>query len=156
MIQKHTKENEIKKVLGEWAKYIVEIGLAYKNNQDFENIADELFKKLYAFNEGNVLFKPTMAKVAQFRTKKEEFYSYFLGINNVCKEDKGFALKPWKEIKFENYDSSTYGNIILTMGNYFFKDYKNNIVQAEYTFGFLKLDENQLKIILHHSSLVTN
>ena len=63
----------------------------------------ELLHEVYAFDHCEVLFKPTLAIDNQFRSTKKEFISYFLGQNKICKEDKGFAIKNWESIKFENY-----------------------------------------------------
>ena len=39
------------------------------------------------------------------------------------------------------------------MGNYHFIDDKNKSLKVEYTFGFIKIKNNELRINLHHSSL---
>ena len=85
-----------------WAEIIINIGKAYSENRDLGNLVNELIS-LYAFDYCEVLFKPTLAKNEQFRSSKDEFISYFIGENNVCKEDKGFAIKKWKSIKFQGY-----------------------------------------------------
>ena len=97
-----------------------------------------------------------MAVSQQFRSSKNEFISYFLGQNNVCKEDKGFAIKNWKSIKFENYKIVDLDKYVISMGNYFFEDENNKSLKVEFTFGFIKINNNELKINLHHSSLPYN
>jgi len=42
------------------------------------------------------------------------------------------------------------------MGNYYFEDDKNEKLKVEYTFGFIKISPDQLRINLHHSSLPFN
>ncbi len=136
-----------------WAEIIINIGKAYSENKDLGSLVNELIS-LYAFDYCDVLFKPTLAKNEQFRSSKDEFISYFIGENNVCKEDKGFAIKKWKSIKFQGYKISSYGDSIISMGNYFFEDQEGSSLKVEYTFGFIKINnENELKINLHHSSL---
>ena len=108
---------------------------------------------VYAFNHCDVLFKPTLAKHKQFRSTKEEFISYFLGQNKICEEDSGFAIKNWKSIKFQNYKIVEHNDIFLSMGNYFFEDEKSGLLKVEYTFGFIKINDKELRINLHHSSL---
>ena len=71
---------------------ILKIGREYKKNSNLQNLVDELLHEIYSFNHCDVLFKPTMAVSQQFRSSKNEFISYFLGQNNVCKEDKGLSL----------------------------------------------------------------
>ena len=136
-----------------WADTILEIGRAYKKNEDLENLIFKLLHDVYAFNHSDVLFKPTLAKHNQFRSTKEEFVSYFLGQNNVCKEDSGFAIKNWKSIKFENYKIIECSNYLLSMGNYYFEDDTDQLLKVEYTFGFIKINKNELRINLHHSSI---
>ena len=110
-----------------------------------------------AYLEKKVLFKPTKANQRPFRSKKNEFISYFIGYNKVSVEDKGFALEPWKKIEYNNFDYAKFDNILISMGNYIFTDYKDNKVKAEFSFGYkLDKDENKLKIIFHHSSLPFN
>ena len=139
-----------------WGNLVIEIGNAYKKNQSLENLTSDLLHNIYAFNHCEVLFKPTLAKNNQFRTTKDEFLSYFLGQNKVCDEDSGFAIKGWKSIEFENYKITEQSNQLLAMGNYYFKDNEDKILKVEYTFGFIKVNSEELKINLHHSSLPYN
>ena len=136
-----------------WGNLVIEIGNAYKKNESLENLTSDLLHNIYAFNHCEVLFKPTLAKNNQFRTTKDEFLSYFLGQNKVCDEDSGFAIKGWKSIEFENYKITEQNNQLLAMGNYYFKDNEDKILKVEYTFGFIKVNSEELKINLHHSSL---
>ena len=146
-------ENLVTLTLEKWADIVLQIGKAYKEKKNLDKLVSELLHDVYAFNQGDVLFKPTLAKHEQFRSKKEEFVSYFLGQNNVCKEDTGFAIKNWKSIKFENYKVVENNDNLLAMGNYFFEDDKNEFLKVEYTFGFIRINNNELRINLHHSSL---
>ena len=139
-----------------WGNLVIEIGNAYKKNKSLENLTSDLLHNIYAFNHCEVLFKPTLAKNNQFRTTKDEFLSYFLGQNKVCDEDSGFAIKGWKSIEFENYKITEQNNQLLAMGNYYFKDNEDKILKVEYTFGFVRVNSEELKINLHHSSLPYN
>ncbi len=150
-------ENNIKKKIyltqAKWAKGIVDIGTAYMKKEDFVNLTEKFLDNLYFFRECKILFKPTKASKIQFRTGKKEFLSYFVGYNKVSDEDKGFALEPWKEVKFEPFDFCTYGDFILSVGNYFFINYSNIQTKVEYSFGYLPDTNDQLRIVFHHSSL---
>ena len=146
-------ENLVTLTLEKWADIVLQIGKAYREKKNLDKLVSELLHNIYAFNQGDVLFKPTLAKHEQFRSKKEEFVSYFLGQNNVCKEDTGFAIKNWKSIKFENYKVVENNDNLLAMGNYFFENDKNEFLKVEYTFGFIRINNNELRINLHHSSL---
>ena len=139
-----------------WGSIVIEIGKAFKNNESLEHLTSELLHNIYAFNHCEVLFKPTLAKHNQFRSTRDEFLSYFLGQNKVCEEDSGFAIKGWKSIEFENYKITKQNNQLLAMGNYFFKDNEDKLLKVEYTFGFIKVSDSELKINLHHSSLPYN
>tara|TARA_Y200000002_G_scaffold132790_1_gene109473 strand:+ start:973 stop:1443 length:471 start_codon:yes stop_codon:yes gene_type:complete len=139
-----------------WGNLVIEIGNAYKKNENLENLTSDLLHNIYAFNHCEVLFKPTLAKNNQFRTTKDEFLSYFLGQNKVCDEDSGFAIKGWKSIKFENFKITEENSQLLAMGNYYFKDNEDKVLKVEYTFGFIKVSNKELKINLHHSSLPYN
>ena len=136
-----------------WADYVLEISNAHKKNENFDHLVAELLDKVYAFQYSDVLFKPTLARINQFRSKREEFISYFIGKNNVCSEDTGFAIKEWQSIKFENFKIIGNDSYILSMGNYYFEDSNNKLLKVEYTFGFIKIDKNELRINLHHSSI---
>tara|TARA_B100001115_G_scaffold147047_1_gene115462 strand:+ start:498 stop:968 length:471 start_codon:yes stop_codon:yes gene_type:complete len=139
-----------------WADMVLKIGNAYREKVNLDDLVNELLHGIYAFDHCNILFKPTLAKHDQFRSTKEEFISYFLGQNKVCREDKGFAIKNWRSIKFENFKIVNHNDQLLSMGNYFFEDDDNKILKVEYTFGFIKISPDQLRINLHHSSLPYN
>jgi hypothetical protein len=148
-----------KKVLNsqyQWSEYIVNIGKAYLNDEDYIELTNKFLDNLYNFKNGKVLFKPTKANDKQFRIHKNELVSYFIGHDKVSNEDKGFALEPWKSINFNNFDLIFLDNVCLTMGNYFFTDYKDNKLKVEYSFGYILDKEDNLKIIFHHSSIPYN
>ena len=152
-MKKKEVENLVTLTLEKWANIVLQIGNAYREKKNLDKLVSELLHDVYAFDQGDVLFKPTLAKHEQFRSKKEEFVSYFLGQNNVCKEDTGFAIKNWKSIKFENYKVVENNDNLFAMGNYFFENDKNEFLKVEYTFGFIRINNNELRINLHHSSL---
>ncbi len=146
-------ENKVLATQKKWADCVLNIGEAFRQKVNLDSLIHELLHEIYAFDFGNVLFKPTLAKKQQFRSTKEEFLSYFLGQNKECKEDLGFAIKNWKSIEFENYKITEHNGYWLSMGNYYFKDDKDKSLKVEYTFGFIKTTNNELRINLHHSSL---
>jgi hypothetical protein len=136
-----------------WADGIVKIGSLKDNRSECEKFTNEFLDKLYAFDLGKVLFKPTKVSKSQFRTNKESALSYFIGGNPKFVEDKGFAINPWKEVTFEDCPNMILEeNRAIVMGNYYFFDMNGKKTKVEYTFGY-KLYNGQLKIDLHHSSL---
>jgi len=144
---------QIENAQNKWGNGIVKIGSLMKKFKLCKDYTSEFLNDTYNFKEGKVLFKPTKAKQIQFRPTYEMALSYFLGgENSFCSEDKGFALKPWIKVSFENHDFILEKNRAIVMGNYYFTDKENNIVKVEYTFGY-KLINSKLFINLHHSSL---
>ena len=146
-----TKEQVIDKQ-NEWGNGVVKIGSLKNDRIKCEQFTSEFLDKLYAFNLGVVLFKPTKCALEQFRSSKAEAKSYFIaGEDRACNEDKGFAIQPWTKVRFENSDIILEENRAIAMGNYFFTDLNGNEAKVEYTFGY-KLINNELRIDLHHSS----
>ena len=139
---------KIKNAQKNWANGIIKIGKCYLEKKDYIDFTETFVEELYAFKKGKVLFKPTKASKNQFRKDKNGFISYFIGHNKISDEDKGFALEPWKDIQFDNFDFTVFKDIIISMGNYFFTNYDGEKVKVEYSFGYI-LDEKKddLKII---------
>ena len=145
---------EAQKTWGDaWGDALVNLGKTYTDGRDYRKAAKNLVNTLYAYQTGQVLFKPTKASDVKFRTTKEGALSYFIGHNKNFPEDKGFALEPWTDVRFKNAGIYINGDVALAMGKYFFTPLKGAAVKVEYTFGYVKADDGSLKIILHHSSL---
>lgn len=138
---------EVEAAQKRWGEGIVKIGKA----KDARKAALKHLDEFYAFDHGQVLFKPTLASVDQFRGTKKEALSYFIGQDLA--EDKGFALAPYTKVRWENEGIITDGDSAMAMGNYFFTKTNGEEVKVEYSFGYIKDKEGNLKINLHHSSL---
>lgn len=139
-----------------WGAGVVKIGSLKDARLECESFTSEFLDKLYSFENGPVLFKPTKCADEQFRPTKSEAKSYFIaGDDRACNEDKGFAINPWTKVRFENSNLILEENRAIAMGNYFFTDLDGNEAKVEYTFGY-KLNNGQLKIDLHHSSFPYN
>ena len=136
-----------------WGDGIVAIASAHLSGGNYVEIARNLVETLYAYGIGPVLFKPTLAAEEQFRPNFESALSYFVASNNECPEDKGFAIKGWKGVRFANAGMILEESSALAMGNYFFTDQDDNEVKVEYTFGYISDENGALKINLHHSSM---
>ena len=135
-----------------WGENIVQIGKLYVEKGNYREHAYNFVKKFYAYDITNVLFKPTLACTKQFRNTFDDALSYFIG--GDIKEDDGFALKIWDEIRFGDRNLIIMENYVVVMGNYYFKSTNEQIeVKAEYTFGYIKNLNGDLVINLHHSSL---
>jgi hypothetical protein len=144
---------DIENIQKEWGDSLVRLGSLKNNRVACEKEVEILINKLYGYNNGTVLFKPTKAKDDQFRPTFEGAKSYFIGQNNDFSEDSGFALQPWTNVRFENASIILNDNNALAMGNYFFTQINGSVVKVEYTFGYFLNENNNLKINLHHSSL---
>lgn len=138
---------EVEAVQKAWGNGIVAIGKAENPKQ----AAIEHIDRFYGFDQGTVLFKPTLASKDQFRGTEKQALSYFIGQD--MKEDKGFALAPYTDVRWENEGIITDGNSALAMGNYFFTKTNGDEVKVEYSFGYVKDVDGNLKINLHHSSI---
>jgi hypothetical protein len=98
-----------------------------------------------------VLFKPTLAAEDQFRGDFDQALSYFVG--GSIEEDGGFAIAPYTNVRWENEATFIDADSAMAMGNYFFTTTEGEEVKVEYSFGYVRDEEGDLKIVLHHSSL---
>merc|ERR1719409_800356 len=136
-----------------WGDGIVKIAKAHTDGGDFEQTAKDHINNLYAYKQSPVLFKPTLAADEQFRPTFDKALSYFVASNGACPEDKGFAIKGWTAVRFENVDIITDGSVGLAMGNYFFTTPEGDEAKVEYSFGYMLDDDGNVRINLHHSSM---
>ena len=136
-----------------WGDGIVRIALTHQAGGNYVQVAQDHINTLYAYGVGPVLFKPTLAAEQQFRSTFDAALSYFVASNNACPEDKGFAIKGWTAVRFENVEIITEGKTGLAMGNYFFKDPNGDETKVEYSFGYVRDDAGDVKIMLQHSSV---
>ena len=147
------EEADINNAQRTWGDGIVAIAKAHQSGGDYVGIARNHVETLYAYGLTNVLFKPTLAAIEQFRPDFESALSYFVASNNACPEDKGFAIKGWTNVRFENADIILEDSTALAMGNYFFTSPEGDEVKVEYTFGYIVDSSGNLRIQLHHSSM---
>ena len=148
--------DDIENIQKEWGDSLVKIGALKLDKEACKKEAENTINKLYGYDSGKVLFKPTKAKDQQFRLTFEGAKSYFVGENSDFSEDKGFALQPWTNVRFENASVILNEKTATAMGNYFFTETNGCVVKVEYTFGYFLDPKGNLKINLHHSSLPYN
>ncbi len=145
-------EQEVLDAQKAWGKGIVKIGKVYLENGDYKTAATEHINNLYNYQDGNVLFKPTLTSEKQFRTDFKGALSYFIGGDEDYPEDPGFAINPWSNVRWENIETKIIGNMAVAMGNYYFTPSKGgDDVKVEYSFAYTKGKNDELKIILHDS-----
>lgn len=155
VITKITK-SEVERAQKRWGRAIVEIGKEYSNGGDFVQCAKGHINELYAYGDGDVLFKPTKCEMIQFRPTSDGALSYFVGnefANVGFSEDNGFAIAPYITVHFGEVNVIEGDTRAIAMGNYFFTKEDGESVKVEYTFGYRRRDDGELIIDLHHSSL---
>ena len=142
--------DQIKNFLNSWKDGVIEIGRVYLEGGDYEKCAEKFLSSHYAFDQEEVLFKPTFTREVIFRNSKDSALSYF--IKGDVPEDNGFALKPWEDIKLEELNTIEENNLMVAMGILSFKPVDiDEITMVAFTFLVVIVDES-LKIKVHHSS----
>ena len=118
------------------------------------SVASDMIDKLYFFDFGQVLFKPTLSGGSQtFRPTKEGALSYFVGHNSSYPNDTGFGIKFWREVSSETSAIFIDDTVAMWMGWVTFTDREGQVTKVDKSWGY-KLDDNgNLRITLHHSSL---
>lgn len=144
-------QEQITAIQDAWGEGIVKIGKVHTDEGDYRAAATDHINTFYAYAEGDVLFKPTLAAEDQFRGTFDEALSYFVG--GDIAEDGGFAIAPYTNVRWENEGTIISGDTAMSMGNYFFTQTDGSEVKVEYTFGFEQMENGEPKIVLHHSSL---
>tara|TARA_Y100001935_G_scaffold226050_1_gene203500 strand:- start:112 stop:558 length:447 start_codon:yes stop_codon:yes gene_type:complete len=145
--------NKIDEFLSSWAEGVINIGKIHSDGGDYVTSAKDFLRSHYAFEETDVLFKPTFTKEMVFRNNKNDALSYFVG--GDISEDNGFALKPWKSIQLDELNTLIEEDLVAAMGTLRFKPYKKEeATLVAFTFIFAKISD-ALKIKVHHSSPVT-
>ncbi|MEL7029719.1 MAG: phosphoribosyl-AMP cyclohydrolase [Pseudomonadota bacterium] len=135
-----------------WGEGIVAIGQVYQDEGDYTARATQHINELYAYEQSEVLFKPTLASEDQFRETFDEALSYFVG--GSIAEDSGFAIRPWSNVRWGEQQIITDSDSAVAMGNYFFTPVgEDTEVKVEYTFGYMVDEDGKLRINVHHSSL---
>ena len=145
-------KKEVLNVQKKWSEGLLKIVEKHKNNSDYHHEAINFIEDLYGYNLGDVLFKPTLASISQFRLDKESALSYFVGNNTKYPEDTGFALKGWVNIRWENAGIQIFTNFAIAMGNYYFTNNENEL-KVEFSFVYKKEESGAIKIVLHDSHL---
>lgn len=145
-------EQEIFDAQKQWGEGLIRIGKIYMDNGDYISAAIEHINNRYNYQDGVVLFKPTLASEKQFRTDFQGALSYFIGGNENYPEDVGFAIKPWISIRWENIGTKIFADVALAMGNYYLTPLNSSEeVKVEYSFAYIKDNDGTLKIVLHGS-----
>ena len=145
---------KINEFLFSWSKGVIDIGEIYREGGDYRKSAKLFLDTHYAFEETDVLFKPTYTTDVIFRNKVDEALSYFISGNIT--EDSGFAIKPWQSISSSDINFLIEDHICAVMGVLELKsEVTENITKIAFTF-ILKKTGQKLKIKIHHSSEISS
>ncbi len=149
-------EKELNQARDSWGNGIILISKVFDEEgiDKASLVADKLLDSLYGFEFGPILFKPTLSSGAQtFRSDKEGALSYFVGNNPKFPLDNGFGLRSWH--KFESQTSQIFfeNNIAMWMGWVTLTNKDGEKVKVDKSWGYKKISDGTLKIVLHHSSL---
>jgi hypothetical protein len=142
-----------------WCDGLEKICQLYTSGGDYKTFTEQFITETYNYDFGKVFFKPTLAYGDQtFRTTKEGAIAYFIGGNPNFPADKGFALNPWTEVRYDNLGTNNegiqiYGSVAITMGNVWVKGPDGKEVMVDKTFVFKKGSDGKLRLIVHKSSL---
>ena len=161
-VVKPVTEDEVLAAQSAWSDAIVRISAAQAAGEDFVKVAGTAAAELYGYGDGDVLFKPTKATNNPFRPSAEDAMSYFVvsaAVGNIAfdGEDSGFAInggRGWEKVVFRNHEIKLFGEVAHAMGEYYFKDATNgDVSRVEYTFGYKRCTDGNVRICLHHSSV---
>jgi len=141
---------EVENFLKSWKDGVIDIGIAYQEGFDYREKARTFIETHYAFDIGDVLFKPTFTNDVVFRNNLEDALSYFVA--GDISEDSGFAIKPWENISTSDVSFILEHNLCAVMGVLDLKPLNSeNKTKIAFTFILVK-DNDSFKIKIHHSS----
>ena len=89
-------QQDILKALNDWGEGVIAISRVYEDDglASARAIAEQTLDRLYGFELGPVLFKPTLSGGPQtFRLTKIGALSYFIGNDPEYPNDSGFGIK---------------------------------------------------------------
>jgi hypothetical protein len=119
-----------------------------------KKLAEKVIDSAYGYQLGTVAFKPTLTVNPQtFRTTREGAVAYFVGGDPKFPNDTGFALKDWTKCEVRDAAILLLGNYANSMGKVILTDKNGSVTTVDKTWGWVKDDSGQMRIVLHHSSL---
>jgi len=141
---------EVEEFLNSWKNGVIDIGIAYQEGNDYREKARAFLETHYAFDIGEVLFKPTFTNDVVFRNNHEDALSYF--VSGDISEDSGFAIKPWEDIQASEVSFILEDNLCAVMGVLNLKPL-NSAKKTRIAFTFILVKDNDtFRIKVHHSS----
>ena len=149
-------ETEVIAAQQAWCKSLLDISSTYDQSgkQAANDLASQVIDTAYFYQDGPVLFKPTLTTNPQTaRTTKEGALSYFVGGNPDFPGDKGFALAGWEKCEVDNAAINISGDSATSLGKVHFTNKNGEVTTVDKTWKFVKDNAGKLRIVVHHSSL---
>ncbi|WP_394646877.1 hypothetical protein [uncultured Sphingomonas sp.] len=144
----------VHQALQTWCDNVVAVGHAHANGQDARAVAARVLSDHYDYDNGKVLFKPTLTFGRQtFRPTKEGALAYFVGGSEDFPDDRGFKLKPWVKVWYSKEDFILHGDLAIVQCNVHFIGQDDSHIFVNKSFVFKECDDGKVRIILHQSSL---
>lgn len=154
MDKKQFTDDMVTQTLQTWCDNVVHIGKVHMEGGDLTIAANKVLSDNYDYDNGKVLFKPTLAFGNQtFRPTKESALAYFIGGNNSFPDDKGFKLKPWVKVWYNKLDYILHGDLAILQCNVHFIGADDSHIFVNKSYVFKICDDGKIRIILHQSSL---
>ncbi len=149
-------EAEVVAAQNAWCGALLAIGAAYAEGGQAaaKAVAEAVIDEAYAYDQGGVLFKPTLTTNPQtFRLTRAGALSYFVGGDPAFPHDHGFALKGWTQCQPENAGIIISGSVGSSMGKVHFTGQDGSVTSVDKTWSFVKDEGGKVRIVVHHSSL---
>ena len=156
VVNRAITETEVMAAQDGWCQALVDISStnAKSGGEAATALAEKVIDSAYGYQMGAVLFKPTLTVNPQtFRTTRAGALSYFVGGDSNYPNDSGFALKDWTQCEIDNAAILITGGSASTMGKVHLTDRSGNVTTVDKTWKFVKDEADQLRIVVHHSSL---
>lgn len=154
MTNKTFTDEQVVSTLQLWCDNVVQIGQIHSEGGDVASAAAQIIRDNYDYDNGKVLFKPTLTFGPQtFRPTKEGALSYFIGGNPEFPNDEGFKRKPWVKVWFNKLDYVLHGDLAIVQCNVHLIGADDSHIFVNKSFVFRICDDARVRIVLHQSSL---
>lgn len=156
VVNQGISEQEVLAAQQGWCAALVNISNTHASSGQAaaKTLAENVIDAAYGYQMGAVLFKPTLTINPQtVRATRQGALAYFVGGDTSFPNDTGFALRGWTQCEIVNAAIFISGDSATTMGKVHFTNNAGAVTTVDKTWGFVKDDAGDLRIVLHHSSL---
>ncbi len=157
MEQQIFREEMVVNALKLWCSNVELICKIHAEGGDITYAANKVLSDNYDYDQGKVLFKPTLAFGPQtFRSTKEGALAYFIGGNSDFLDDKGLKLKPWVKVWFNKLDYVLQNDVAIVQCSVHFLGSDDCHLFVNKSF-VLKIcdDDDRVRVVPHQSSLLS-